>query len=93
MSPSASNNNLARASGSLGSGNLGSESALGRLSLGVNNPYLMKLESIASSAVRCADKVAAKLIIVYTTSGAPTPACWLHLFSVTAKDATGGRTL
>ncbi|EIE23527.1 pyruvate kinase [Coccomyxa subellipsoidea C-169] len=32
-------------------------------------PLLSKLESIASSAVRAADKVGAKLIIVYTQSG------------------------
>ena len=32
-------------------------------------PYLSKLESIASSAVRAADKVKAALIIVYTQSG------------------------
>ena len=30
-----------------------------------------KLESLASSAVRSADKVGAKLIIVYTQSGLP----------------------
>ena len=32
---------------------------------------MTKLESIASSAVRAADKVGASLIIVYTQSGAP----------------------
>lgn len=32
-------------------------------------PYFSKLESIASSAVRAADKVKAALIIVYTQSG------------------------
>ena len=32
-------------------------------------PYLSKLESVASSAVRAAQKVAAKLIVVYTQSG------------------------
>lgn len=32
---------------------------------------MTKLESIASSAVRAADKVGAALIIVYTQSGAP----------------------
>lgn len=33
------------------------------------SPYLSKLESIASSAVRVADKVRAKLIVVYTQTG------------------------
>lgn len=33
-------------------------------------PYMSKLESIASSAVRAADKVKAALIIVYTQTGA-----------------------
>lgn len=32
-------------------------------------PYLSKLESVASSAVRAAQKVAARLIVVYTQSG------------------------
>ena len=32
-------------------------------------PYMSKLESVASSAVRAAQKVAARLIIVYTQSG------------------------
>jgi len=31
--------------------------------------YLTKLESLAASAVRSADKVSAKLIIVYTQTG------------------------
>ena len=34
-------------------------------------PYLSKLESVASSAVRAADKVGAALIIVYTQTGTP----------------------
>jgi len=34
-----------------------------------NVSYLTKLESLASSAVRSADKVGAKLIIVYTQTG------------------------
>jgi hypothetical protein len=33
------------------------------------DPYLVKLESIASSAVRAAERVGASLIVVYTTSG------------------------
>ena len=48
-----------------GAGN--SDNALNRL--GRTATYLQKLESIASSAVRAADKVAASLIIVYTQSG------------------------
>lgn len=36
---------------------------------GQHAPYLSKLESVASSAVRAAQKVAAKLIVVYTQSG------------------------
>ncbi len=36
----------------------------------LGSPLLSKLESIASSAVRAADKVGASLIIVYTQSGA-----------------------
>jgi len=32
-------------------------------------PYLSKIESIASSAVRAADKVKASLIVVYTHTG------------------------
>jgi len=35
----------------------------------VRSPFLSKLESIASSAVRAADKVAASLILVYTHTG------------------------
>jgi hypothetical protein len=34
-----------------------------------SSPYLSKLESIASSAVRAADKVQASLIVVYTHTG------------------------
>ncbi len=37
----------------------------------LGSPLLSKLESIASSAVRAADKVGASLIIVCTQSGAP----------------------
>lgn len=33
------------------------------------SPYLSKLESISSSAVRAADKVGASLIVVYTHTG------------------------
>jgi hypothetical protein len=43
--------------------------AFSRLNLGRNVSYLTKLESLASSAVRSADKVGAKLIIVYTQTG------------------------
>ena len=39
------------------------------------SPVMSKLESIASSAVRAADKVHASLIIVYTHTG-PTCAFW-----------------
>ncbi|CAD7699862.1 unnamed protein product [Ostreobium quekettii] len=42
--------------------NLASTGALG-------SPYLSKLESIASSAVRAADKINASLLVVYTHSG------------------------
>ena len=38
--------------------------------------YMNKLESIASSAVRAADKVSASLIIVFTQTGVP-PSCML----------------
>jgi pyruvate kinase len=38
-------------------------------------PYLSKLESIASSAVRAADKVGASLIVVYTHTGARRVTC------------------
>jgi pyruvate kinase len=34
------------------------------------SPYISKLESISSSAVRAADKVGASLIVVYTHTGA-----------------------
>ncbi len=47
---------------------MGSAVSLNRQHAG---PLLTKLESIASSAVRAADKVGASLIIVYTQSGAP----------------------
>lgn len=40
-----------------------------RLHLGRSVSYLTKLESLAASAVRSADKVSAKLIIVYTQTG------------------------
>ena len=33
------------------------------------SPYLSKLESISSAAVRAADKVGASLIVVYTHTG------------------------
>lgn len=33
------------------------------------SPYISKLESISSSAVRAADKVGASLIVVYTHTG------------------------
>ncbi len=35
----------------------------------VNSPYMSKLESVASSAVKAADKVGASLIIVFTNTG------------------------
>ena len=44
----------------------------------LGSPLLSKLESIASSAVRAADKVGASLIIVYTQSGALLGASELH---------------
>ena len=50
---------------------LGSSMSLSKQHTGV--PLLSKLESIASSAVRAADKVGAALIIVYTQSGARGP--------------------
>ena len=37
--------------------------------------YMTKLESIASTAVRAADKVSASLIIVYTQTGSFVPCC------------------
>ncbi len=49
-------------------GSQGNLSGSGRHASG--SPYMSKLESIASSAVRAADKVMASLIIVYTHSGA-----------------------
>ena len=49
-------------------GSGGNLSGSGRHASG--SPYMSKLESIASSAVRAADKVMASLIIVYTHSGA-----------------------
>ena len=51
---------------------LGSSVSLSKQHTGA--PLLSKLESIASSAVRAADKVGAALIIVYTQSGAHAPA-------------------
>lgn len=48
-------------------GRHGSSMSLSRQHTGA--PLLSKLESIASSAVRAADKVGASLIIVYTQSG------------------------
>ena len=38
-------------------------------SIMTKTPYLSKLEAIASSAVRAADKVQAKLILCYTHTG------------------------
>ncbi|KAK9862304.1 hypothetical protein WJX84_005516 [Apatococcus fuscideae] len=35
----------------------------------IDSPYMSKLESVASSAVKAADKVAASLIIVFTNTG------------------------
>lgn len=42
-----------------------------------SSPIMSKLESIASSAVRAADKVHASLIIVYTHTGLPAATCLL----------------
>ena len=50
-------------------GGAGGAAAGGGPSLSQGAPYLSKLESVASSAVRAAQKVAAKLIVVYTQSG------------------------
>ncbi len=51
-------------------GKFGSTAGLGSTSsLGAKSPVMSKLESIASSAVRAADKVHASLIIVYTHTG------------------------
>lgn len=44
-------------------------------------PYLSKLESVASSAVRAADKVKAALIIVYTQTGAVHYAGAMHAYT------------
>ena len=37
----------------------------------IDSPYMSKLESVASSAVKAADKVGASLIIVFTNTGKP----------------------
>ena len=49
----------------------GSDPHLHRMGTQRSASYMNKLESLASSAVRSADKVGAKLIIVYTQSGLP----------------------
>lgn len=41
----------------------------------LGNPYISKVEAIASAAVRAADKVQASLIIVYTHTGARAAPC------------------
>jgi len=57
-------------SGRVPNGKFGSTAGLGSTSsLGAKSPVMSKLESIASSAVRAADKVHASLIIVYTHTG------------------------
>lgn len=60
-----------RAMAKYGPGSVGNLLVLGARSAAVysGSPYLSKLESIASSAVRAADKVKAGLIIVYTHTG------------------------
>lgn len=56
--------------GRVPNGKFGSTAGLGSTSsLGAKTPVMSKLESIASSAVRAADKVHASLIIVYTHTG------------------------
>ena len=65
---STSDQNLPVTGSPAGDSQHGSE-AYSRLSLGRSVSYLSKLESLASSAVRSADKVGAKLIIVYTQTG------------------------
>jgi hypothetical protein len=45
------------------------------------SPYLSKLESISSSAVRAADKVGASLIVVYTHTG---EVCWFSGVAATS---------
>jgi pyruvate kinase len=46
------------------------------------SPYISKLESISSSAVRAADKVGASLIVVYTHTGE------LHGFATTERESS-----
>jgi len=62
----ASGGNVSANGSAAGTGGAGGNPSLGNPS---GAPYLSKLESVASSAVRAAQKVAAKLIIVYTQSG------------------------
>ena len=58
------------ANGTGGGANGGSTGAVpSSLAPSAGAPYLSKLESVASSAVRAAQKVNAKLIVVYTQSG------------------------
>lgn len=46
-----------------------SSNNLANLGATIDSPYMSKLESVASSAVKAADKVAASLIIVFTNTG------------------------
>ena len=71
---STSDQNLPVTETSPGNGSLHGSDSYSRLSLGRSVSYLTKLESLASSAVRSADKVGAKLIIVYTQTGSHSPA-------------------
>ena len=66
---SPSDQNLPVAEASPTNDSLHGSDSYSRLSLGRSVSYLNKLESLASSAVRSADKVGAKLIIVYTQTG------------------------
>lgn len=71
LNRSPSDQNLPVTEASPTSGSQHGSDTYSRLSLGKSVSYLSKLESLASSAVRSADKVGAKLIIVYTQTGDP----------------------
>lgn len=67
--------------GRVPNGKFGSTAGLGSTSsLGAKSPVMSKLESIASSAVRAADKVHASLIIVYTHTGETACCCCWSAF-------------
>ncbi len=66
-----------------------SSSNLMNLGATIDSPYMSKLESVASSAVKAADKVGASLIIVFTNTGMAIPPAqlkWVYADSTSPRN-------